>query len=504
MHDLSDNHFDIAITGGGFAGSVTALILNNLHFKVCVIEKGRHPRFAIGESSTPVADLLLRDLAAKYNLPWLYEFSRYGSWQASHPEIVCGIKRGFSFFKHYPGKDFTTDANHKNELLVAASTDDMQSDTNWLRADFDAFLAKKVAEAGIAYFDQTEIIEANWNERWKLSTSRTNNTVDVHTSFIIDATGSGLLADKLFGVKSAAENFLTNSLAVFSHFDDVPRWTDKLMADGIPTADFPYDPDNSALHQVLNEGWMWILRFNDRRTSLGFALDRNKFDYSKLSGEQIWNETLKKYPALGNIPGDIALSTRPGKILKSGRLQRKLDKCFGEGWAALPHTAGFVDPLFSSGIAHSLSGIEKLVRIIAYNRDHPGSLNSNLARYEHAVFEELKLIDTLVSGCYQTMDCFGLFNAWSMLYFAATIAYEQNLMQQKMQGYMLCADNPDIQQMVLTSYADLQQIIKNRTRSDEEIRQFTDRVRERIKPYNTAALLDPSLKNMYRHTAAII
>ena len=91
--------------------------------------------------------MILRNLASKYNLPWLHDFSRYGSWQQSHPEIVCGIKRGFSFFKHYPGKDFITDENHINELLVAASTSDIQSDTNWLRADFDAFLVNKVKES---------------------------------------------------------------------------------------------------------------------------------------------------------------------------------------------------------------------------------------------------------------------------------------------------------------------------------------------------------------------
>jgi FADH2 O2-dependent halogenase len=155
MNETSSDQYDILVAGAGFAGSLTALILNNLGFKVCLLEKGQHPRFTIGESSTPVADMILRNLASKYNLPWLHDFSRYGSWQQSHPEIVCGIKRGFSFFKHFPGKDFVTDESHKNELLVAASTDDIQSDTNWLRADFDAFLVNKVKESGIDYFDLT-------------------------------------------------------------------------------------------------------------------------------------------------------------------------------------------------------------------------------------------------------------------------------------------------------------------------------------------------------------
>ena len=93
-------------------------------------------------------------------MPWLYDFSRYGSWQKAHPEIVCGLKRGFSFFKHQPGKEFFTDEDHTNELLVAASANDEVSDTNWLRSDFDNFLVTQVKESGIDYFELTEIIDA--------------------------------------------------------------------------------------------------------------------------------------------------------------------------------------------------------------------------------------------------------------------------------------------------------------------------------------------------------
>jgi tetracycline 7-halogenase / FADH2 O2-dependent halogenase len=500
MPEMRDNYFDIIIAGAGFAGTITTLILNNLNFKVCLIEKGKHPRFAIGESSTPVADLLLREISSKYNLPWLYDFSRYGTWQATHPEIGCGLKRGFSFFKHHPGKDFTTDADHTSELLVAASTNDSQSDTNWLRADFDAFLAEKVKEAGIPYFDLAEIVAAKWTDGWQIETVRHGDQKIIHASFFIDATGGGVLADRLFGIRSSADDFLTNSFAVFSHFDDVPRWTAQLNENGIPTEDFPYDPDNSALHQVLDEGWMWMLRFNDRRTSLGFALDMNKSTYPGFTAEQVWKDTLKRYPSLANIFDNIAVSSVPGRMIRSERLQRRLDKCYGPGWAALPHTIGFVDPLFSSGIAHTLSGIEKLVGNIRQNWNNKDSLYGGLEQYELAVFEELKLIDMLVAGCYKTMHCFELFNAWSMLYFAATIAHEQNLMQKKMQGYFLCADNSNIREMVQTSFTELEQIANNP--STEDIRLFTDRIRERIKPYNTAKLLNPSLKNMYRHTAA--
>ncbi len=501
MPENQHQHYDILVAGAGFAGSLTALILHSQGFKVCLLEKGQHPRFAIGESSTPIADMLLRELALKYNLPWLFDFSRYGSWQQAHPEIVCGIKRGFSYFKHYPGKEFATDADHNNELLVAASVDDVQSDTNWLRADFDAFLVSKVKEAGITYFDLTDIVAAKRDIQWEFNIRKPDESTVIHASFFVDATGSGALLDKLMGVKSTSEGFLTDSFGVFSHFNDVKRWTETLHESGIPTDDFPYDPDNSALHHVLDEGWMWVLRFNDRRTSMGFAIN-NTQQFEDLQTEEIWNKLLEKYPSLNKIIKDLELASQPGKILRSGRLQRRTTNCFGQGWVALPHTAGFIDPLFSPGIAHTLTGIKKVTAILGENWNDTDSLYKGLTAYEHAVYEELKLIDQLVAGCYKTMKHFELFNIWSMLYFASTIAYEQRLLKKQPPGYFLGADDADIKVNIQKSYADLLTLLSNEQISADDIKWFRRTIKARIKPLNTAGLLNPDFKNMYRHTTA--
>ena len=171
---------------------------------------------------------------------------------------------------------------------------------------------------------------------------------------------------------------------------------------------------------------------------------------------------------------------------------------------ALPHTAGFVDPLFSSGIAHSLSGIEKVINAISQCWGNDELLQQNLKEYEKAVFEELKLSDCLVAGCYKTMAHFELFNAWSMLYFASMIAHEQRRIKHESPGYFLNADDPNIRKMVYDSYDDLLKIISSKEPSTEEIRDFTHLVKERIQPFNIAGLLDPASKNMYHHTVAVL
>src|SRR5437870_5781735 len=49
----------VAIVGSGFAGSLLARILAVQGHGVALLERGTHPRFAIGESSTPLANLTL-------------------------------------------------------------------------------------------------------------------------------------------------------------------------------------------------------------------------------------------------------------------------------------------------------------------------------------------------------------------------------------------------------------------------------------------------------------
>ena len=82
---------DIAILGSGFAGSLTTLIVDRIGLTPVLIDRARHPRFAIGESSTPIANLVLEDLVRRYQLPRLLPLTAYGSWQAAYPSVVCGV-----------------------------------------------------------------------------------------------------------------------------------------------------------------------------------------------------------------------------------------------------------------------------------------------------------------------------------------------------------------------------------------------------------------------------
>jgi len=493
---------DILIAGSGFAGSLTALLLSRIGYKVCLVEKKSHPRFAIGESSTPIADMILRHLAETYDLPWLHEFSRYGSWQQHYPEVGCGLKRGFSYFFHRPGEPFRTDGDHRNELLVAASVNDLQSDTNWYRSDLDAFLVEKVKTYGIRYLDQTNLLSVQKNTHWQFHAMHQGEKLVLEASFFIDATGTPDLLQTLWNVSSDTGGFRTNTHAIYSHFDGVTRWTDFLQGQGIPTGDYPYDPDHSALHHLLEEGWLWMLRFNNGRLSMGLVMEEGRQPLTDEDSEVIWKRVFSRYPSLNALMAKATPSPQPGRLLKSQRLQRIAAKGYGEGWVALPHTIGFVDPLHSTGIAHTLCGVEKIAGILSDSRAEPQLLSDRFQAYEKSVMAEIRFSDMLVSGSYKALREFGLFHAWTMLYFTAAIAYEQKRLAGTIPACFLEADNKALREIVETSYSDLEQVLAGGVPPGAAVKGFVNLVRDRIAPYNIAGLLDPTARNMYRHTAA--
>ena len=491
---------DIAVIGSGFAGSLSALILKKLGFTTVMLDKSVHPRFAIGESSTPIGNLVLRDLSKRYDLPWLKPLTAHGLWREYYPHLRVGRKRGFSYFKHERQQPFRLQPDHSNELLVAASKDNHHSDTNWFRADVDAFFFKEAKRAGVMCYEDTIVEHMQQGSTWVLSCKQSDNIqFDVKTSFVIDATGrAGALAHFL-NIPSRVESLRTNTRAFFAHIDGLPAWHDLLVKQGIPPHDHPYYCDDSAVHHLLDNAWLWMLRFNTGRTSAGIVLDES------LQTQQVDFEGLIcEYPSLLKLFTEATFAAPTHQLVQTGRLQHWWSQAAGPNWAMLPHTAGFVDPLHSTGIAHTLCGVERLLDVL---QTHWGStsLTHALEQYDHIVHTEIEHIDRLVSGCYRALNHFELFTSYSMLYFAAAITYEEDRIAHQSAGtrqnrYFLCAEDDNLKDIIASTYYHLMDVLDSDP-DPQSIASFTAETAQRIAPYNTAGLFTPRIRNMYEYTA---
>ncbi|MAI66976.1 MAG: hypothetical protein CMJ26_03745 [Phycisphaerae bacterium] len=442
--------YDLAILGSGLGGSVTALIAKQMGMNPVLIEKNSHPRFAIGESSTPQADIALASIAETYNLPRLQPLTRYGSWKETYPELNCGPKRGFTYI-HHP--------NINDELLVAASPNGYDCDSQWYRADLDAFLVDEVKDFGIDYFENTTV-ELKEQDGWQLKAEN----FSCAANFLIDATGG---ANPL-GISQDSLDARTNSRCIYSHFTGVTPWGELHGK-----KNHPYPCHDAALHHVFSGGWMYVLHFDNGISSAGFVLD------CKQRPNDTWETLMDELPFIKE-QFQNAKPTMP--IVMAPRMQRCATQMVGDNWAMLPYAAAFLDPLHSAGNAQTLCGIERLMPILG----KPAEERSELLReYQATTLHEVDVLDKIIHGCYKCFDDFTLLSSYAMLYFAGADFAERQRRSGKTVGFLtsgdsaFCALIDRFYNQVLAGALDVDALAKE------------------ITPWNLAGLCDPSKHYMY-------
>lgn len=503
--------YDLAVVGSGFAGSLAAMIGRRLGFSVVLIERGRHPRMMIGESSTPLSNLLLEELTTRYRLPHIRPMTKWGSWQRAHPEIACGLKRGFTFYHHsvdhpgpasYPGRD--------RQLLVAASPHDEIADTHWFRADFDQFLMEAAVKAGVDYYDQihlkhftdcdSHVLLEGCRQEPEPQPPHPPRPCAFRARFVIDASGPRGFLWHALKMGELSLPGMPATRALYSHFCGVARLGDAPKA----TENCPYPPDDAAVHHIFPGGWIWVLRFNNGYTSAGAALTEGAAARIGLGHAQpssdaqtrytsAWNHLLAQVPVLRAQFSRARLPRTTYPFAHIPRLSFRSARISGHRWAMLPSAAGFVDPLLSTGFPLTLLGMQRLAAILESGLD-AGDFDARLSAYAAQTDADLLAAARLIAALYATMDNFQAFTALTMLYFASVSYTEaaRRLGKPQLASSFLLHDHPHFGPAMRQMLAQASSI-----RTSEQTARLAEEVRRAIEPINVAGLADPHRHSWY-------
>ncbi len=496
---------DVVILGSGLGGSLLAMVLHRLGRRVVMMDRCVHPRFTIGESSTPIADMLLARVCRRYALPEIAPLAAYGATRRAHPELSIGLKRGFSYFGHTPGQAFQVHPDHRNELLVAASTNAETADSHWLRRDIDAFLAQQARSMGVDLIENMQVRRITKTSRWTIQGQSGHQEVECHCRFVVDATGPAGTLLAALGIAKQPDGLKTHSRSLYAHFEGVTSWDELLETWGAGRQDHPYPCDRAALHHVLDQAWMWQLTFDSGVMSAGFVISGPAASRPHPpDAKGVWDSFLSTYPSLKQQFLDARIVAPAAGVVATDRLQYLAERAAGEGWICLPSSAGFVDPLHSTGIAHTLSAVWRLAHLFERQWD-TASWSSSMLALGEAMRAEIRFVDRLVGGCYETISEFAAFSAFSMLYFVAAIRFESRLSAaglEALEDQFLCADDPLLAGMMSRVEEEVRQLRASHFSRDQVCR-FVDRVRAEIQPFNSVGLLDANAQNMYHHTAPV-
>src|SRR2546425_6237223 len=171
--------YDVAIIGGGPAGSTAAALLARARRRVILFEREKFPRFHIGESLLPFS---------------MKAFTRLGL----HEKILRA-----GFMKKFGGEMFGS-CSEKGNKFYFKDAYRSQTDHSYqvTRADFDKVLLDHAAESGAEVHEETSVERVTFSdEDVDLRLTANGSSRNIRARYLIDASGRNSVLGTHFGIK---------------------------------------------------------------------------------------------------------------------------------------------------------------------------------------------------------------------------------------------------------------------------------------------------------------
>ncbi len=301
---------DVAVIGGGPAGSTAAALLAERGYRVALLEKSRHPRFHIGESLLP-ANLAL--------------FERLGV--GAEIQAIGMQKWGAEFVS--PWHDWTS------RLPFADAWDKSRPFAYQVRrSEFDEILFRNAARKGAMALEGCRVRELEFlGEGGALLQVRRDDGGEERwrARFVVDASGRDTFLGNRF--KAKRRNPRHNSAAIYAHFRHARRHAGRCEGD-ITIFWFAH-------------GWFWFIPLPGDVTSVGAVV----WPYYMKSRSKPVNEFMLDSIALcPQLAARLAGAERVTEAEATGNYAYACDRTHGPGYILLGDAYTFIDPVFSSGV----------------------------------------------------------------------------------------------------------------------------------------------------------
>ncbi len=237
------------------------------------------------------------------------------------------------------------------------------------RADLDHFFVKLFPKYGVTYQDKTAVTGFESDASGARLTLKPEGEAAERTvtaSYVVDCTGHASFLAKKFGLRKEGPELSTNSRSIFGHFQNT-RFLDDILP---PNEEVGFLRDGGTIHHVFHGGWIWGIRFDSGVMSVGITLDRDVWPLDESIPAEVEMRTIiDRYPTVKAALGEM-VPIRP--IIRTGRVHGGTDRIqfavssiVGERFILSPHSSGFIDPLFSTGILLTGAFLNRFVPLAA-------------------------------------------------------------------------------------------------------------------------------------------
>ena len=310
--------YDVAIIGGGPAGSTAATLLAKAARRVIVLEREKFPRFHIGESLLPYSTQAFDRLGVREKLDRTF-LPKFGA------EIVaaCGTKGVKFYFKD----GFRTRRDRAYQVT---------------RSEFDKLLLEHSRDNGAEVREETEVKKIAFEEdRVKINIETSDGARSIIESrYLLDCSGRQTTLGNFFKLKKSYDHL--QKFSVFAHYENVDR------AEGI---------DGTLIRMVRGlDRWFWMIPLTPTRMSIGVVMDTTTYRAMKLPAEAALEKCIGEQPM---VLERMTRAERVSPVYSAGDYSYRNARLFGDRWLLAGDAAGFIDPVFSSGVFLAIMSAEK-------------------------------------------------------------------------------------------------------------------------------------------------
>lgn len=326
---------DVIVIGGGPAGSTAATLLAQQGLSVTLLERERFPRFQIGESLLPYNNDLFARLGVTDQLLAGDYFPKYG---AQFITGDGGIEYTFRF-------DQRLRDPYRRSFQVK-------------RAEFDHLLLKNAEQHGVDVRQETPVTSLDLSDPEKAVVN------GLEARFVVDASGHGSVVGARVGGRYEMESL--KKIAFFAHYKGVPRPEGKNAGNTIIV--------------VLRNAWFWLIPVTGDLMSVGLVVDREHYLRCGLQPQELLEQTIASSPFLAERMKD---AERVTQIHARKDFSFRMRNIIGPNYALAGDAAGFLDPIFSTGVFMAMKSADMVSAAVA-ERLGKGSMKK-LTAYEREI-----------------------------------------------------------------------------------------------------------------------
>jgi flavin-dependent dehydrogenase len=362
-------NYDVAIIGGGPAGSTAATLLSRAGRRVIVLEREKFPRFHIGESLLPFSMQTFTRLGLQEKLR-AHFVEKFGGEIAE----AGGEKAAKFYFKD--GFASRTDRSYQ----VTGSK-------------FDKMMLDHAGESGAEICEETSVDDVTFDDDGVTLRIRDLERVgagdpgykkigrELRAKFLIDASGRNAVIGNKFKLKRSYQHL--QKLSLFAHYEGLER---EAGIDGTLTR----------MVRTL-DSWFWVIPLENDRTSIGIVLEAADFKKSGLSAEEFFERAIAEQPLVRNRIGD---GRRVSQVYTAADFSYRSEKLTGDRWLLAGDAAGFIDPVFSSGVFLAVLAGEQAADVLHEVLDHPKRARRLFRHYERLVNRAMDVYLRFVESWY--------------------------------------------------------------------------------------------------------